>query len=553
MTATMDGVDLQSIRDRAVIAEDRPSAKLTTDEQERFAELTQRLLTIPYCPWTPNAGPQTLFLLDQSRESLYGGAAGGGKSIGLLMAASMNLYVPGYSALLLRKTFADLGRPLALMDLAEQWWGGVPGVKYDAQKHTYTFDCPGGGHSRIEFGGLDSVNDKLKYQGGGYNFVGFDELTQFRESDYTYLFSRMRRQSYAAIARIPIRMRAATNPGGPGHEWVYRRFIANWLAWQKGLAQPPKRRFHPALLTDNPGLDWEDYVGSMMELDPITRAQLLRGDWNIRPDGRMFSRKWFTPITRDAVPGNCVWVRFWDMAAAEPTPGHDPDYFVGALLGRSPDGRTFISDIRRWREEPGMSDLRCKATVLHDTGRVTQVMEKDPGAAGKIAIRHFRNGPFATATFHSVDSTGKSRGRTTTIQAGKNTPTSKIIAAGPLASHANAGEVFVVIDGSWDHEAFLSEIEIFPDGEHDDQADAVSGAYNYLAGHDLAVPSSMADGEEQLEQQNYWAPSPMSWGFDTAGGYEGERISRAVANVTQEAARAATGRVMAETMAAFDV
>jgi hypothetical protein len=399
-------------------------------------DLVDEFLDIPFCPVTPTK-TQALFLLDFGPEAFFGGSVGGGKSYAILMAASQFLDVPGYDALILRRTFADLGRPGALMDIAEQWWGPyvrTGQVKFDRERHAYRFSCPGGGFSRIEFGGLDTVNDRLKYQGGRWHFVAMDELTQFKESDYLYLFSRRRRVSSGPLALVPIRTRATGNPGGPGHEWCHRRFIVPSEAFWRGEGPEPERHFHPSRLPDNPHLDRAEYEQSLQELDPVTRAQLLRGDWNIRPDGRMFKRTWFTPMSRDQLPGNCTWVRFWDGAATEPTPGHDPDYFVGALVGRSPDGRTFISDIRRWREEPGFSDLRCQATVLHDTGRVIQAMEQDPGAAGKIAIRHFRNGPFAGSNFRAVPSTGKSTGRTTTIQAGKNTPTSKILAAGPLAT-----------------------------------------------------------------------------------------------------------------------
>ena len=53
-------------------------------------------------------------------EALFGGAAGGGKSSALLMSALQYVDVPGYSAILFRKTFADLSLPGALMDRANE-------------------------------------------------------------------------------------------------------------------------------------------------------------------------------------------------------------------------------------------------------------------------------------------------------------------------------------------------------------------------------------------------------------------------------------------------
>jgi len=531
-------------------------ADFTDEERAEYARLADKFLTIPYCPWQPNPGPQERALLDFGRESLYGGAVGGSKSVGIMMEASQFLDVPGYDALLLRKTFMDLGRPGALMDLANEWWNGQPGVKFDTQKHTYRFDCydavgqPGFGkrqrqhigYSRIEFGGLDTENDRLKYQGGRYHFVGFDELTQFKERDYTYLFSRQRRTTSGPTSFVPIRMRSTSNPGGPGHEWVYKRFIVMWERWIKGLGPRPRRNFHPALLRDNPHLDEEDYVASLMELDPVTRAQLLRGDWNIRPDGRMFKRSWFKPVRRDEVPGDCVWVRFWDMAGTDAVPGLDPDWTVGCLMGRSADGRFYIADVRRWRKDPGVNDDWCKQTAIHDTRRVVEAMEQEPGAGGKVAIHHYRTGAFAGTGLRAVPASGKSRGRTTTITAGRKTPPAKILAAGPLASNADAGLVHIVVDGTWEADEFLSEFEIFPDGDHDDQVDAASGAHNLLAKMQ-SVALDLTGAHHDLGKTNPWRPDAVkNWNMadDMEARIAGARIGSEIA-AAQE--REVAGRI----------
>ena len=80
-------------------------------------------------------------------------------------------------------------------------------------------------------------------------------------------------------------MRSASNPGGLGHEWVRARFVDTCAA--------SERVFVPARLADNPFLDQVQYRESLAELDPVTRAQLLAGDWQVRPEGVMFKRDWF--------------------------------------------------------------------------------------------------------------------------------------------------------------------------------------------------------------------------------------------------------------------
>ena len=223
-----------------------------------------------YCPHTPHP-KQAEFLALQTREALYGGAAGGGKSDALLMAALEYVHVPGYSALLLRRTYADLALPGAIMDRAATWLAGTDATWNGTDKR-WTF--PSG--ATLSFGYLDNERDRYRYASAEFQFIGFDELTQFPEQWYRFLFSRLRR---TGSVRAPLRMRAATNPGGLGHEWVRRRFVA-----QHDAARP----FVPALLVDNPSLDAAEYLESLAELDATTRKQLEEGLWIRDAEGLVY-------------------------------------------------------------------------------------------------------------------------------------------------------------------------------------------------------------------------------------------------------------------------
>ena len=64
----------------------------------------------PYCPEEPSL-TQKVFLRTYAQEGLFGGAAGGGKSSALLMAALQYVDVPNYSAIIFRRTYADLALP----------------------------------------------------------------------------------------------------------------------------------------------------------------------------------------------------------------------------------------------------------------------------------------------------------------------------------------------------------------------------------------------------------------------------------------------------------
>lgn len=239
-----------------------------------------------YIPQAPTPRQQLFLDLEDKLEVFYGGAAGGGKSSALLMAALKYVHVPNYSALLLRRSYTDLALPGALMDRAYQWLNGK--AHWSSMEKQWTF--PSG--ATLSFGYLATEVDKFKYQGAEFQYIGFDELSQFTESQYTYLFSRLRRLKNG---HVPIRMRSGSNPGGVGALWVKDRFIPDDFApdfameekvWEKESVDEEtgdkvKRFFVPARLDDNPHLDQAEYEFSLRNLDPVTRAQLRRGDWQI--------------------------------------------------------------------------------------------------------------------------------------------------------------------------------------------------------------------------------------------------------------------------------
>lgn len=249
-----------------------------------------------FSPHEPTVRQQLFLDLKDKEEVFYGGAAGGGKSDALIMDALAYVHVPNYSALLLRKTFKDLALPGALMDRAARWFTGI--AQWSSENRRWTF--PGGG--TITFGHLEAENDKLKYQSSEFQYIGFDELTQFTETQYKFLFSRLRRPDEGAeeLGQVPLRMRGASNPPhDPGGLWVKARFVPEGFqpddaipvkVWEKEhlddwTGEKTKTYFVPARLDDNPHIDRAAYDRSLSRMDPVTRAQLRRGDWQIAVSG----------------------------------------------------------------------------------------------------------------------------------------------------------------------------------------------------------------------------------------------------------------------------
>lgn len=395
---------------------------------------------IPHKPLTKQAA----FLLLNAREALYGGAAGGGKSDALLMAALQYVDVPGYAALLLRRTFHELSKPGALMDRAHQWLAETA-ARWNERDKQWTF--PSG--ATLTFGYMENENDKYQYQSSEFHFIGFDELTQFRESMYTYLFIRLRR---LMGVDIPLRMRAATNPGGIGHEWVRQRFITGGKAHG--------RVFIPALLDDNLYIDKTEYVANLQQTDAVTFKRMRYGDWDVRDGGSKFRREWFEVV--DDAPKDVRKVRYWDLAGTEPNATYpDPDWTAGVLLGRSSEGVYYVLDVQHKRLSPGKVERLIRATAEADGRNVPIWIEQEGGASGKAVIERYRRAVL-DGWIVQGDAPGKD----------------KVTRATPVSAKAEAGDMKVV-RGAWLSE-FWNELEAFPDGAHDDIVDALSGAYGRL-------------------------------------------------------------------------
>ncbi len=394
-----------------------------------------------YMPHPPH--PRQLVFLSPAvnaiGEVLFGGAAGGGKSAALLMAALQYVDCPGYAALVLRRTYSELTLPEALMTVAEEWLSETD-ARWNSSTKTWHF--PGGG--TLTFGYLENTNDKHRYQGASFHFIGFDELTQFRQEDYLYLHSRLRRTMQER--HIPIRMRATSNPGGIGHDWVRERFI---------LQRAPGRLFIPSKIADNPSLDEDNYRQSLMHLSPVERERLMNGDWDVLDSGHIFDRSWF--VKTRVRPSAQRSVRYWDKAA---TAGGG-DYTVGVLMDKTADDQYCVSDVVRGQWGPVDVERTIKETAHADGTGVEIVIEQEPGSAGVDVISHYVRRVLPGFRVKGNRVTGD-----------------KVSRAGAFASQARAGNV-TIREAGW-NEAYLRELEIFANGANDDQVDASTGAFNEL-------------------------------------------------------------------------
>lgn len=323
---------------------------------------------VPFCPHTPTP-PQRMFLELDTGEAFYGGAAGGGKSDALLMAALQFVDRPGYAALLLRRTFPDLRQPGALMPRLAEWLAGS-GATWREMDRTWSF--PSG--ATITFGYAESLADiQRAYQGAEYQFIGIDELGQWREVEYLYLLSRLRR---SVASSVPLRVRAAGNPGGIGHAWVKARFVS------PGHTSRP---FVAARAVDNPHLDVASYLAQLDLLDSETRAHLRDGDWDANASGRVyhaFDRS--RHIVASLPPGVAHYVLAMDLGTSEEKPTG------GRALWAWVRGHRVAYCVRSWSTRGGspQRDAEEIATVREHFPHARIVV--DAGALGAGYLRDFQ-------------------------------------------------------------------------------------------------------------------------------------------------------------------
>lgn len=211
---------------------------------------------------------QLEFIRSTSFETLFGGAAGGGKSYAQLIDALIfALKYPASKQLILRRTFPELKRSLIQVSLSLY---PTRIAVYGETNHRWKFV----NGSVIEFGSCDSENDVTKYQSAEYDVIRFDELTHFTKFQFTYMLSRVR-----GVNGYPKQVKSSTNPGGVGHGWVKARYIDGMIPGE----EQDGKLFLPARVQDNAFLMKNDpnYVKRLEMLDERSRKALLYGQWDL--------------------------------------------------------------------------------------------------------------------------------------------------------------------------------------------------------------------------------------------------------------------------------
>ncbi|AYN86401.1 phage terminase large subunit [Commensalibacter melissae] len=163
----------------------------------------------------------------------------------------------------------------------------------------------------------------------------------------------------------------------------------------------------------------------------------------------------------DAAPKPVQVVRRWDFAASRDIGKYDPDWTVGVKMQRNVDSGYTVLDVVRLRGLPDEVIKTVKAVASQDGFDVKIVIPQDPGQAGVAQVQYYLK-MLAGYKIKAIRETGN-----------------KIARADPFASQVNIGNVSL-LRANWNR-SYLDELSDFPNGSHDDQVDASSGAFEAIS------------------------------------------------------------------------
>lgn len=362
--------------------------------------------------------PQEDFLATDADIAIYGGGAGGGKTWMLALDAVRDVAVPGYAAILFRRTSPELVGGGSIWEATQKIYRHMGGTPREGQFLDWRFPA----RSIVECRHLQHESDVHGHQGKQYAMVGFDELTHFTEVQFWYLVSRMR-----TTCGVKPRLRATCNPDPDSFvrklvEWYVdpvtglaipeRSGVVRWLCrrdddsldWGDTREEVTERNpgkavlsftFIPARLVDNPVLLANDphYIDKLGSLMRVERERLLGGNWDVKATaGSYFNRSMFEIV--DAIDETQVRrrVRGWDKAGTKPNPQHpDPDWTVGPKVAEMKDGSYVVEDVIRLRNTPKVVDDTLRAAASQDGKRCEVSVWQDPGQAGVKDVEHVKD------------------------------------------------------------------------------------------------------------------------------------------------------------------
>lgn len=359
LTNILNHLDTENIEMEKLIHFVEDAMQFAEDEEQVIEEANEYILNnkkfiesnyVQKTLLEPNEGPQDLFVNCPYHDILYGGALGGGKSMGihirlvymLEMCRRINKdrKIHGYKEgdgtfLIIRKDLAGLEDLISESHNIYPFLGGV------YTKNLWTFKDG----FKIRFGFIDGNQKSFnKYQGKRYIGIYIDEAGQYTREEFEnikLLKSRLRN-----TFGFPSDFVMTANPGGPGHQYLKQQYqvtnsknivVSKTYKGEIIDSKHPKynltskddihiseRVFIPARLEDNPHLMNANYKEHLLSIG-LSSSQidnLLEGNWNIDSEGMfddIFSENTHVLDAKDVIiPKEWIFTRGYDYGTSAP-------------------------------------------------------------------------------------------------------------------------------------------------------------------------------------------------------------------------------------------
>ena len=244
---------------------------------------------------------------------------------------------------------------------------------------------------------------------------------------------------------------------------LHEEDLAGWLI-NGGNGEEWETLVIPAINEDGTSFWERQFPLEMLERLERTNPYVFAGQYLQLPapkDGGTFKPANIQII--DALPHGIKWIRGWDLAS---TVKKTSDYTSSTKLGIK-DGVTYIAEVHRFKGTPDEVEDTITQKANLD-GRDTLIsLPQDPGQAG-VYQKNALSRALSGYTFEFTPESGDKQTR-----------------ASPFASQVNVGNV-KMSRGEWNDE-FIKEMQIFPNGKHDDMIDSTSRAYNKASSKPLSA------------------------------------------------------------------
>lgn len=450
---------------------------------------------------TPQDGPQYEFVSSPADIVIYGGAAGGGKTFGMLIDALRYKNVLGFGAVFFRQHHTQIFNEGGLWDESIKLYGRIKNATPQLGRSRWVFnDSTGKAVSKINFAHIERDMDLGKWHGSQICGIYFDELTHFTEKTFFYMLSRNR-----STCNVVPYVRASCNPDADS--WV-ANFIEWWIDQETGYPIKERSGVLRYMIRRDEQLHWADtprelyekfglytaeeqsevksvtfiastvydnqillknnpsYLANLKALPLVERERLLMGNWKIKPAAGLYFRRNQVREILKVVPADVIsWARAWDLAATSEDEGGEPAYTAGVLMGKRKDGSYVVADVINVRMSANEVRQLIRHTAEIDTAKYKFVhirLPKDPGQAGKDQAQNYIK--FLSGyPVKAVAETGSKEAR-----------------AEPVAAQWQAGN-FDIVYGDW-NDMYFSQLESFPMSKFKDMVDATSAAFTELEG-----------------------------------------------------------------------